>query len=169
MFQHDAHCITYGQQLPAFVAFMTNKPNPPEHAAYMARAAELYPKLPAGAQQSALHCLETLGSGYAKRYASNALARESANQRFIMGMTLATHRAQQADKLKPYSFEGVASPARRRLYKTTQERYADYMAEQRPIVEARHAKQRKTAEAKLAAALAAVAPQQQPAAFERTP
>lgn len=162
--EHDAHVIAYGYQRPEFVAFMTNKPNPPEHAAFMARAAELYPKLPAGAQQNALHCLETLGKGYAKRYASNALARESANQRHIMGMTLATHRAQQADKLKPYSFEGVASPARHRLYKTVQARYADYMAEQRPIVEARRAKERKAAEAKYAAALAAVSPQQNAAA-----
>lgn len=58
-----------------FQLFMTNKPNPPEHAEYMALAAKRYPGLPPGAQQAALHCFETRGPKAAARYASNARAR----------------------------------------------------------------------------------------------
>lgn len=139
-----------------FRLFLANKPNPPDHADYMARAVALYPKLPAGAAQSALHCLETLGKGYAKRYATNASARQSANERALMGTTLAAYRASRADKLRPYHFEGVMSPSRRRELKAVAARYAEYMAESIPIVEREQAASRKVAFARYAASMAAV-------------
>lgn len=127
---HDAHIIAYRADNVFFRAFMTNKPNPPGHAAFLARARAAYPGLPAGAAQNALHCLESLGKGYAKRYASNALARESANQRYIMGCTLSAWRAKRADDVKPYAFKGVRkdSPKRKREEAERLARYRAHMA-----------------------------------------
>lgn len=107
----------------AFREFMTNKPNPPEHATYMARAAELYPDLPPGAQQAALHALESEGKGRARRYVTNARSREAANQRHIMGITLETHRRRQTEGLRPVRYAGSISAAQRKVYQTCAARW----------------------------------------------
>jgi hypothetical protein len=65
----------------AWAEFWTNKPNPPGHADYMARAAAAYPDLPPGAQQNALYCLETHGKSAARRYVTNARARKADAER----------------------------------------------------------------------------------------
>jgi len=116
---------------PEFLEFMTNKPNPPEHAAFMARALEAYPGLPAGAAQNALHCLETLGKGYARRYVANATARRAQIERSLMGTTLSAWRAKRADEVKAYAFPGVRkdSPKRKR---EEADRLARYRAHMRP-------------------------------------
>lgn len=131
-----------------FREFLVNKPNPPEHADYVARAAQLYPDLPPGAQQNALHCLETVGKGHAKRYASNARARQAQNSR---GM-------RRAAEPPPYVFQGVRrdSPKRAREEAERCARYAEYMAMGRIKYERRVARERKAAERKLAKALAVV-------------
>lgn len=112
-------------------AFLTNKPNPPEHADFMAAAARLYPKLPPGVQQNALDCLYRHGNPAAKRYAANAMARHLSNERRLMGTTLNAWRAKRADEAKPYVFKGVSrlSPKEKRERLDALERYLTWMLE----------------------------------------
>lgn len=142
----------------AYLEFMTNKPNPPEHAEYMRRAGDLYPDLPPGAQQNALHCLETLGKVFARRYAANARARQASNERALMGTTLSAWRVKRSGDVKPYLFEGVCtwSPKRRREHAEFLNRYNNYMAAGKARAAKAHARASKTAERRLAAELAAV-------------
>ncbi len=115
----------------AYAEFMTNKPNPEGHAAYLQRALALYPKLPPGAAQAALHCDRTLGKAIARRYVANAMKRELDNQRRLMGTTLAAWQAKRADEAKHPGYEGVCkwSAKRRRDHMAFVERYRDHMAE----------------------------------------
>ncbi len=107
----------------AYREFMAVKPSPPEHAAYMARAAEMWPDLPGGAQQNALHCRGTLGMKMAARYVAAARARQRQN-----AGDLQSRAAVEARAMKPYHYEGVATDKRRREYKAYQARFADYLA-----------------------------------------
>jgi len=112
----------------AWAEFWTNKPNPPEHAAYMKRAAELYPDLPPGAQQNALFCLEAHGKNAARRYVTNARARKADAERNIMGETLSTHRSRLAAAVKRWQSSHVITPKRRREYLAMAARWQAYMA-----------------------------------------
>lgn len=134
--------------------FLVNKPNPPEHAAFIARAVHVYPKLPVGAAQNALHCLETLGPAVARRYVSNASARQSQHERALMGTTLATWHAKRSDQARPYVYEGVCrySPKRQREERDRLDRYHAHMSAGQVIV----AQQRNKAERRLAREIAAV-------------
>jgi hypothetical protein len=142
-----------------YADFMINKPNPPEHAAFMAEAAGLYPTLPPGAQQNALQCLRTLGKGYARRYAANASARQLANERALMGTTLGAHRAALALATQDYRYEGVCRQTAKRAREEAERkaRYVEYMAAGKIAAEQKAARGRRIAEKRLAAALQAVA------------
>lgn len=131
-------------------AFLVNKPDPPEHAEFMARAAELYPDLPPGAQQNALHCDRTMGKGYAKRYVANARARQTQNSR---GM-------RRPAEPPPYVYQGVRrdTPKRQREEAERVSRYNDYMAAGKAAFAKAQARERAKSERRLAKALAAVAP-----------
>lgn len=148
----------------AQVAFATNKPNPPEHAAFIERAVQMYPKLPVGAAQNALHCLEIRGPAAAKRYVANAAARLQQNERALMGTTLAAWRAKRAEVVPTYVTPGRwrDSPKRQREERERLERYRAHMAGSQVKVAREREVERKKAERRLAAALAAVSPPKPP-------
>ncbi len=138
----------------AQIAFATTTPHSSEHAAFLERAVTAYPKLPVGAAQNALHCLETLGPAAAKRYVANAAARHQQNERALMGTTLAAWRAKRSEVVPTYVTPGRwrDSPKRQREERERLERYRAHMAAGQVRLE----RQRKVADRKLQTALAAV-------------
>lgn len=140
----------------AYRAFLEVKPDPPEHAAFIARAVHAYPKLPIGAAQNALHCLETLGPAAAKRYVANAATRQQQNERALMGTTLNAWRAKRAEVVPTHVMPGRwrDSPKRQREERERLERYRAHMANG----QVRLQRQRKMADRKLQIVPAAVSP-----------
>ncbi len=145
-------------------AFLEVKPDPPEHAAFVARAVHAYPKLPVGAAQNALHCLETRGPAAARRYVANAMARQSQSERALMGTTLSAWHAKRAEVAPTYVTPGRwrDSPKRQREERERLERYRAHMAAGQVDATRALARERKRAERRLATALAAVAPPKPP-------
>lgn len=151
---HKMTTTERGEHEAAYRAFLEVKPDPPEHAAFVARAVHVYPKLPIGAAQNALHCLETLGPAATKRYVANTSARQQQNERALMGTTLAAYRAKRAEVAPTYVTPGRwrDSPKRQREERERLERYRAHMAAGQVRLE----RQRKKAERKLETALITV-------------
>lgn len=143
----------------AQMAFATTTPSTPEHVAFLERAVRAYPKLPIGAAQSALHCLETRGPADAKRYAANAATRHQQNERALMGTTLSAWLAKRAETVPTYVTRGRwrDSPKRQREERERLERYRAHMAAGQVNATRELDRERKKAERRLAAELAAVA------------
>lgn len=137
----------------AQVAFATTKPDSPEHVEFMRRAAEMYPSLPPGAQQNALHCHETAGAAASRRYVRNATARHQQRERDLMGTTFSAWRKKRSDEAAPYHYEGVMSASRRKEILANVARNAEYFHAGRVAQDRQNAQQRAKAERNIAKAL----------------